>query len=56
MSHKVTIELEFEQTSGDSDEQQTVFDSDVYDYLEQTEGVSKISDAASVSLRKPQLA
>tara|TARA_R100001377_G_C3163317_1_gene100433 strand:+ start:314 stop:538 length:225 start_codon:yes stop_codon:yes gene_type:complete len=35
MTHKVTIELEFEPTSGESDEQQTVFDSDVYDYLEQ---------------------
>ena len=52
MRHKVTIELEFEQTSGDSDEQQTVFGSDVYDYFEQTGGVSKISDAAAESLSK----
>ena len=35
MTHKVTIELEFEPTSGDTDEQQTVFDIDVYEYLEQ---------------------
>ena len=35
MSHKVTIELEFEALSGESDEQQTVMDCDVYDYLEE---------------------
>ena len=35
MSHKVIIELEFEPTNGDSDEEQTVLDCDVYDYLEE---------------------
>ena len=35
MSHKVTIELEFEPTSGESDHEQTVFKHDVYNYLEQ---------------------
>ena len=35
MSHKVTIELEFEAQNGDNDEQQTVMDCDVYDYLEE---------------------
>jgi len=35
MSHKVTIELEFEAKNNDSDEQQTVIDCDVYDYLEE---------------------
>ena len=34
MSHKVIIELEFEAKNGDSDEEQTVMDCDVYDYLE----------------------
>ena len=35
MSHKVIIELEFEATNGDSDEEQTVLDCDVYDYLQE---------------------
>ena len=35
MSHKVTIELDFEAKNGDSDEEQTVLDCDVYDYLEE---------------------
>ena len=35
MSHKVTIELDFEAKNNDSDEQQTVIDCDVYDYLEE---------------------
>jgi hypothetical protein len=35
MAHKVTIELEFESSNDDSDEQQTVLDVDVYDYLEE---------------------
>jgi hypothetical protein len=35
MSHKVTIELDFEAKNNDSDEQQTVLDCDVYDYLEE---------------------
>ena len=35
MSHKVTIELEFEPTGGENDEQQTVFEADVYSYPEQ---------------------
>jgi len=35
MSHKVTIELEFEPVNGENDEQQTVFKHDVYNYLEQ---------------------
>ena len=35
MSHKVTIELEFEPISGEDDEEQTVFKHDVYNYLEQ---------------------
>lgn len=35
MAHKVTIELEFETSNGDSDEEMTVVDCDVYDYLEQ---------------------
>ena len=35
MSHKVTIELDFEAQNGDSDEEQTVLAEDVYDYLEQ---------------------
>jgi len=35
MSHKVTIELEFEAIGGDSDEEQTVFEHDVHNYLEQ---------------------
>jgi len=35
MSHKVIIELEFEPSNGDSDEEQTVLDCDVYDYLEE---------------------
>ena len=33
MSHKVTIELEFV-SAFDTDEEQTVLDCDVYDYLE----------------------
>ena len=35
MAHKVTIELDFEAKNGDSDEEQTVLDCDVYDYLEE---------------------
>jgi hypothetical protein len=35
MSHKVTIELEFEAQNGDTDGEQTVLDIDVYDYLEE---------------------
>ena len=35
MSHKVTIELEFKPTNGDSDEEMTVVDCDVCDYLKQ---------------------
>jgi len=35
MAHKVTIELDFEAKNNDSDEQQTVLDCDVYDYLEE---------------------
>jgi len=35
MSHKVIIELEFEAINGDSDEEQTVLDCDVYDYLQE---------------------
>jgi hypothetical protein len=35
MSHKVTIELDFEAKNNDSDEEQTVLAEDVYDYLEQ---------------------
>ena len=33
MAHKVIIELEFTPQSGESDEEQTVLDCDVYDYL-----------------------
>ena len=35
MAHKVIIELEFAPQSGESDEEQTVLDCDVYDYLEE---------------------
>ncbi len=35
MSHKVIIELEFEPSNGESDEEMTVVDCDVYDYLEE---------------------
>ena len=35
MSHKVTIELEFEAQNGESDEEMTVVECDVYDYLEE---------------------
>ena len=34
MSHKVTIELEFEATNNESDQEQTVLYCDVVDYLE----------------------
>ena len=48
MSHKVTIELEFEPASGESDEEQTVFESDVYNYLEQL-----IKDGFDYYITKP---
>ena len=35
MSHKVIIELEFDPSNGESDEEQTVLDCDVYDYLQE---------------------
>jgi hypothetical protein len=35
MSHRVTIELEFEAGNEDSDEEQTLFDYDVYGYLKE---------------------
>lgn len=35
MSHKVIIELEFDPPNGESDEEQTVLDCDVYDYLQE---------------------
>jgi|TARA_R110002020_G_scaffold194354_5_gene395088 hypothetical protein len=35
VSHKVIIELEFVSQDGDSDEEQTVLDCDVYDYLQE---------------------
>ena len=35
MSHKVIIELEFDALNGESDEEQTILDCDVYDYLEE---------------------
>ena len=35
MSHKVIIELEFDSPNGENDEEQTVLDVDVYDYLQE---------------------
>ena len=57
MSHKVIIELEFEPSNGESDEEMTVVNCDVYDYLEEliADGF-KAEDIHEYSLEKDPFA